>query len=64
MARTPEHTPDKGDKMKRGNAQNRQTEENAQENLPEYGYHGMEVEPFVPTDVFPSTQVRLCLIHI
>jgi len=26
--------------------------------LPEYSYTGLEVEPFVPTDVFPSTQVR------
>lgn len=57
MARKPEYNPDRGDQPSDEQAQ-RQPEENAQENLPEYGYHGMEVEPFVPTDVFPSTQVH------
>ena len=57
MARKPEYNPDQKDQSNHEQAQH-QPEENAQENLPEYGYHGMEVEPFVPTDVFPSTQVR------
>ena len=26
--------------------------------LAEYGYYTMDVEPFVPTDIYPSTQVR------
>ena len=58
MARTPDQTPEQGDKEKRAARISRDNEQSAQENLPEYGYHGMEVEPFVPTDVFPSTQVR------
>jgi len=59
MARTPENTHQNGDKSKKTqDVNNRQPEQNPQEGLPEYGYHGMEVEPFVPTDVFPSTQVR------
>ena len=34
------------------------TQRQEQEALEEYTYRGTEVEPFVPTDVFPSTQVR------
>jgi len=59
MARTPDHTHQDGDKSKKTqDVNNRQPEQDLQEGLPEYGYHGMEVEPFVPTDVFPSTEVR------
>ncbi|MBA4347539.1 MAG: hypothetical protein C0413_01650 [Clostridiales bacterium] len=59
MARIPDNTHNNGDKTKRSQeAKNRQPEREDKESLPEYGYHGMEVEPFVPTDVFPSTQVR------
>ena len=56
MTRTPDNTPDRGDKAK--SAQNAQGQTPERDALPEYSYHGMEVEPFVPTDVFPSTQVR------
>ncbi len=58
MTRTPDNTPDGEDKSKKARAAKDQTDQPAQDALPEYGYHGMEVEPFVPTDVFPSTQVR------
>jgi len=58
MTRTPDNTPDGEDKSKNARAAKDQPDQNAQDALPEYGYHGMEVEPFVPTDVFPSTQVR------
>jgi len=61
MTRTSEHNPE-GDKSKYARAvQRRKKEPNqaTQENEPaEYDNFGMEVEPFVPTDVFPSTQVR------
>jgi len=59
MARTPDHIHQDGDKAKKTqDANSRQPEQDLQDGLPEFGYHGMEVEPFVPTDVFPSTQVR------
>jgi len=58
MTRTPDNTPDGEDKSKNARAAKDQPDQNAQDALPEYGYHGMEVEPFVPTDVFPSTHVR------
>ncbi len=58
MTRTPDNTPDGEDKSKKARAAKSQPDQAAQDALPEYGYHGMEVEPFVPTDVFPSTQVR------
>ena len=58
MTRTPDNTPDGEDKSKKARAAKGQPDQAAQDALPEYGYHGMEVEPFVPTDVFPSTHVR------
>ena len=30
----------------------------SEQELAEYGYYTMDVEPFVPTDIYPSTQVR------
>lgn len=56
MTRTPDTTPGRKDKSKSAKTAQDQTPE--RDALPEYTYHGMEVEPFVPTDVFPSTQVR------
>jgi LCP family protein required for cell wall assembly len=56
MTRTTDITPEQGDKKKRARVSPQQNPE--QEKLPEYSYTGLEVEPFVPTDVFPSTQVR------
>lgn len=68
MARTPDHNTGKSDHSahthedpSRNHAQEQATE---QEALPEYGYHGMEVEPFVPTDAFPSTHVRSKRRHV
>ncbi|MDP3446554.1 MAG: LCP family protein [Eubacteriales bacterium] len=62
MARTPDKNPGKGDRSKRTRENHSREQDQNQtaqnEALPEYGYHGMEVEPFVPTDVFPSVQVR------
>ena len=56
MTRTPKDMPEKRERAKkatpgRGN-------EPEQDALQQYSHRGMEVEPFVPTDVFPSTQVR------
>lgn len=62
MARTPDHTPEKGNSSNqaRGKRARKQETELAsqREAEPEYDDMGMEVEPFVPTDVFPSTHVR------
>ena len=56
MTRSAKDTPEKGDKTKKTNpTQGKKPEQDVQ---PEYSYPGMEVEPFVPTDVFPSTHVR------
>ncbi|HML68439.1 MAG TPA: LCP family protein [Clostridia bacterium] len=59
MARTPENINHHGDKSKHTPAQQSKPEQNERESLQEYDYHGVEVEPFVPTDVFPSTEVRV-----
>ena len=56
MTRTPDNTPATGDKKKQ--AQGAQHKKAEKESLQEYSYTGLEVEPFVPTDVFPSTHVR------
>ena len=54
MTRTPDNIPEKGDpSMRKTSAQHEERDA-----LQEYNYRGTEVEPFVPTDVFPSTQVR------
>ena len=58
MARTPENTHSHGDKSKHTPAKQNNPEQNEREALQEYAYRGVEVEPFVPTDVFPSTEVR------
>ena len=59
MAKTPENTHQHGDKSKSALARQGRTEQNERDSLPEYDYTGVEVEPFVPTDVFPSTEVRV-----
>ena len=59
MARTPENINHHGDKSKHTPAQQSKPEQNERESLQEYDYRGIEVEPFVPTDVFPSTEVRV-----
>ena len=59
MARTPENTHHHGDKSKHTPAKQSNPEQNERESLQEYDYRGVEVEPFVPTDVFPSTEVRV-----
>lgn len=59
MARTPENINHHGDKSKHSPAQQSKPEQNEHESLQEYDYRGIEVEPFVPTDVFPSTEVRV-----
>ena len=59
MARTPENINHHGDKSKHTPAQQSKPEQNERESLQEYDYRGVEVEPFVPTDVFPSTEVRV-----
>ncbi len=33
-------------------------DETSGQDMTEYGYYTMDVEPFVPTDIYPSTQVR------
>ena len=59
MARTPENTHHHGDRSNRKPAKRSQPEQNEYESLAEYDDPGVEVEPFVPTDVFPSTEVRV-----
>ena len=59
MAKTPENTHHHGDKSKHSSAKQTNAEQNGFDSLQEYDYRGVEVEPFVPTDVFPSTEVRV-----
>ncbi len=62
MARTPDQAPDqegKPSKPRKGNAQKNETGLASHKQAEsEYEYPGMEVEPFVPTDVYPTTHVR------
>ena len=61
MARTPDQTPEQDEQSKKAHRKGVQNQENRmakQQAEPEYEYTGMEVEPFVPTDVYPTTHVR------
>ena len=58
MARTPDNTHQHGDQSKRTPASKSNPEQNERESLREYDDRSVAVEPFVPTDVFPSTEVR------
>jgi len=57
MARTPEQE-EQSKKAHQKGAQNQENGMAKQQAEPEYEYPGMEVEPFVPTDVYPTTHVR------
>ena len=62
MARTPDQTPDQEGKPSRKRKESAQKNDTGlathKQAEPEYEYPGMEVEPFVPTDVYPTTHVR------
>ena len=67
MTRTPDHPPEQGDPIKKTRGKKAREQETGlapqREAEPEYDDNGMEVEAFVPTDVFPSTHVRTTHRH-
>ena len=62
MARTPDQTPEQEGKPSKPRKESAHKNESGlathNQAEPEYEYPGMEVEPFVPTDVYPTTHVR------
>ena len=63
MTRTPKSKSGKREHQERdsraeANAQEQHGNESPNQDMTEYGYYTMDVEPFVPTDIYPSTQVR------
>jgi LCP family protein required for cell wall assembly len=62
MARTPDRKPGRGDKSKYVREDQTRAQETGlaaqPDTMPEYDDPGMDVESFVPTDVFPTTHVR------
>jgi len=63
MTRTPKSKSGKREHQERdsraeANTQEQRGNESPNQEMTEYGYYTMDVEPFVPTDIYPSTQVR------
>ena len=63
MTRTPKSKSNKREQLERDSRaeateQQPRSSETPNQDMTEYGYYTMDVEPFVPTDIYPSTQVR------
>ena len=63
MTRTPNQKPKKRkqpdlEPRAEAGAPEKSGQQQPDQELAEYGYYTMDVEPFVPTDIYPSTQVR------